>query len=153
MATKRRHSLFPSAGQRRTPKVEIIPMVDVMFLLLVFYILSSLALHKQRGIAVDLPSAQSGTAAADKDEMVLSIKANGEFFVNKEAVTAEALQGVLHRWLLTRPGGLQSAEKTDIVLNVDAQAQHKHVVRAMDELRKEGLTHFVISTQPGAAHG
>ena len=150
MATRRRN-MFP-VGKRRTPKVEIIPMVDVMFLLLVFYILSSLALHKQRGIAVDLPYAQSGVAAAEKEEMVLSIKANGDFFLNKDAVTAEALRGALHRWLLTQPGGLESAEKTDIVLNVDAQAQHKHVVRAMDELRKEGLTHFVISTQSGPAH-
>ena len=69
----RRRKMFPALGKRRSPKVEIIPMVDVMFLLLVFYILSSLALHKQRGIAVDLPQAQSGVAAAEKDEMVLSI--------------------------------------------------------------------------------
>lgn len=153
MATRGRRNLFPPSAKRRTPKVEIIPMVDVMFLLLVFYILSSLALHKQRGIAVDLPLAQSGAAAAEKEEMVLSIKANGDFFLNKDAVTPDALQAALHRWLLTQPGGLQSAEKTDIVLNVDSQAQHKHVVRAMDELRKEGLTHFVISTRPGSVHG
>ena len=58
----------------------------------------------------------------------------------------------LHRWLLTRPGGLDSASTTEILLNVDAEAQHKHVVRAMDELRKEGLTRFVISTQPVRPH-
>lgn len=151
MATKRR-KLFPALGKRRSPKVEIIPMVDVMFLLLVFYILSSLALHKQRGIAVDLPQAQSGVAAAEKEEMVLTIKASGTFFLNKDECQAEALQAALHRWLLTRPGGLDSASTTEIVLNVDAEAQHKHVVRAMDELRKEGLTRFVISTQPVRPH-
>ncbi len=151
MATKRRN-MFPTMGKRRTPKVEIIPMVDVMFLLLVFYILSSLALHKQRGIAVDLPQAASGVAAAEKEEMVVSIKANGTFFLNKEECRSDALQAALHRWLLTQPGGLESAAKTEIVLNVDAEAQHKHVVRAMDELRKEGLTRFVISTQPVRPH-
>lgn len=150
MATRRK--IFPSMGKRRTPKVEIIPMVDVMFLLLVFYILSSLALHKQRGIAVDLPQAQTGAAAAEKEEMVLTIKANGDYFLNKDAVAADSLATALHRWLLTQPGGLESAEKTDIVLNVDGQAQHRHVVRAMDELRKEGLTHFVISTQATRPH-
>jgi biopolymer transport protein ExbD len=78
-------SLFVSRKKKRTPRIEIIPMVDVMFLLLVFYILSTIAMTTERGIPVSLPAAASGQTVA-AEEIVVSINAQGEVYLNQKRV-------------------------------------------------------------------
>ena len=134
--------------KKRTPRIEIIPMVDVMFLLLVFYILSSLALHHQRGIAVSLPMADSGDPGGAEDDFVLTIKPTGEYFLDKKPVPADKLGAALSDWAHAYPGGLDGAKKASVVLNADLKTEHRYVVEAMDELRKLGINNFVISTEP-----
>lgn len=140
--------LFPARRARRTPRIEIIPMVDVMFLLLVFYILSSLALHNQRGIPINLPAAQSGDPAPNPQEIIVTIRPTGEFYLNKERVEADKLGDALGAWAAAFPGGIDAARKLNVILNADLSAQHRHVVLAMDQLRKLGFNNFVISTEP-----
>jgi biopolymer transport protein ExbD len=136
---------------KRTPRIEIIPMVDVMFLLLVFYILSSLALHHQRGIAVSLPMADSSDPGGANEDFVLSISATGDFFLDKTKVPSAKLGDALNQWAHSLPGGVESAKKTSVVLNADLKTEHRYVVQAMDELRKLGINNFVISTEPSRA--
>lgn len=143
--------LFTPRKKRRSPRIEIIPMVDVMFLLLVFYILSSLALHSERGIAVNLPSAASGDPPAPTQELVVTITPTGDYFLNKDKV-ADKLSDALVGWEKSLPGGEEAAQKVNVTLNADLTAQHKYVVAAMDELRKLGISNFTISTSPSKAH-
>lgn len=118
-------------------------MVDVMFLLLVFYILSSLALKHPMGIPVNLPAADSSEQGAQQQPIVLTVKPDGRFYLNKDEVKLSDLGGAIE--LL--PGGLQAARKTNIVLNADLTSQHRYVVAALDELRKLGLNDFLIATE------
>lgn len=135
--------LFPTRQKKRRPRIEIIPMVDVMFLLLVFYILSSLALHHHLGIQVALPSADSSQPAATNQEIILTIKAGGEYYLNQKPVQLPDLSSALS----AMPGGLEGARRTPVMLNADLAVQHRFVVAAMDELRKLGINEFVISTE------
>lgn len=140
--------LFPARKKRRTPRIEIIPMVDVMFLLLVFYILSSLALHNQKGINVNLPPAASGDPAAVTDDFVISVTPDGQFFLNKDKVEEARFSAALQAWATGLPGGIEAAKKVNVIINADSTAQHRYVVEAMDELRKLGVLNFTISTEP-----
>ena len=135
--------LFPTRQKKRMPRIEIIPMVDVMFLLLVFYILSSLAMHHHRGIPVNLPAATSSAAAAANLEIILTVRPTGEYFINQRAVKLSELEEAL----AALPGGLVAARRTNVVLNADLSAQHRYVVEALDELRKLGINDFVIATE------
>jgi biopolymer transport protein ExbD len=135
--------LFPTRQKKRMPRIEIIPMVDVMFLLLVFYILSSLAMHHHRGIPVNLPSAASAESAAPNLEIILTVKPTGEYFLNEKAVSLAELEAALSEL----PGGLAAARRTNVVLNADLSAQHRYVVEALDQLRKLGINDFVIATE------
>lgn len=139
--------LFKGRKRRRSPRIEIIPMVDVMFLLLVFYILSSLALHKDRGIPVSLPAASSGEAGSALEELTLTITAKGEYYLNKDRVELAELGGRLEGL----PGGLESVRKRPLVLNADLAVQHRSVVDAINELRKLGIQDFVIAVEEGQA--
>lgn len=135
--------LFPARKKKRTPRIEIIPMVDVMFLLLVFYILSSLALKHPMGIPVNLPAADTSETAATHQPIVLTVKPDGRYFLNKDVVKLEELESAI----AALPGGLEAARKTNIVLNADLSSQHRYVMAALDELRKLGLNDFLIATE------
>ena len=141
--------LFPQRKRKRSPRIEIIPMVDVMFLLLVFYILSSLALTAQRGIPVQLPQAGSGQpGSAAAQELVVTITPAGEFFLNKEKVDPEKLGEAVTALAGTLPGGLEAVRKGSLTLNADLSVQHRLVVSAMDQLRAVGIENFGIATDP-----
>ncbi len=135
--------LFPTRQKKRSPRIEIIPMVDVMFLLLVFYILSSLAMHQQKGIPVNLPGAATSEGSVPKQDIILTVKPTGEYFINQRPVVLSQLSAALE----ALPGGLNAARHTNVVLNADLSAQHRYVVEALDELRKLGINDFVIATE------
>jgi biopolymer transport protein ExbD len=134
--------------RKRTPRVEIIPMVDVMFLLLVFYILSSLALHTQKGIPVSLPGAASGETASAPEDFVITITRSGDYFLNKIKVPSGGLASALKQWSDSLPGGPDAFKKSNVVLNADMKVEHHYVVEAMDQLRRLGINNFMISTDP-----
>lgn len=135
--------LFPARPKKRAPRIEIIPMVDVMFLLLVFYVLSSLALHHHQGIPVNLPGAVSSESNSPGQEIVLTVRPGGEYFLNQKPVQLGDLEAALE----ALPGGLAQVRRTSVVLNADLSAQHRHVVEALDQLRKLGVNDFVIATE------
>jgi biopolymer transport protein ExbD len=137
--------LFKNKKAKRRPKIEIIPMVDVMFLLLVFYILSSLALHAHHGVPVSLPSANTSQGGETNQELVLTIDEQGGYFVGQDKVEPDKLAGAI-RVYATGHGGLETLSKNSITLNADLRTQHKNVVFAMDQLRQLGLDNFIIAT-------
>jgi biopolymer transport protein ExbD len=139
---------FPQRRRRRSPKIEIIPMVDVMFLLLVFYVLSSLALTQHKGIPVQLPSAQSSESAAQPQMVTVTIDSRGDTFLNTEKVPLEELGKRVETLSQTRPGGIEALRKEGVILSSDQQSQVGLTVKAMDQLRQIGIYNFAISTKP-----
>src|SRR6476620_2410272 len=100
MTFKRRREL------KRT-RIEIIPMIDTMFFLLVFFMLSSLALTKLNGLPVNLP--QSATAPKPPPtELTLTIDGQQNLFVNKIPVTFATLEDTL----VEKAGGANAALST-----------------------------------------
>lgn len=140
-------SLFGERRRRASPRIEIIPMVDVMFLLLVFYILSSLALTQQQGIPVQLPEATTGESIG-RDEVVVSIDREGRFSLNKKAVAAEVLAEEVQALAVDYPGGLEALRQGEVVLQADLEVPHRLVVQAIDELRTIGINRFAIAIDP-----
>lgn len=132
--------------RRRKPKVEIIPMVDVMVLLLVFYILSSVALSHQHAIPVHLPRAATGDGA-QQEEVAVSITADGKFYLNKTEVDPDELGPAVERLARDYPGGMEAIKQGNLVLNADLSTTHRLVVKAMDELRQVGIERFAIATE------
>src|SRR5437879_11638294 len=76
---------------RKKARIEIIPMIDTMFFLLVFFMVATLSMTIQRGLPVNLPS--SASAKADiPDTVSITVTADGAVFVNKEAVSVQELR-------------------------------------------------------------
>ena len=125
-------------------------MVDVMFLLLVFYVLSSLAMSQNKGIQVALPAASTGQASAVPQMVVVTVDSQGQVFLLQEKVEVSELAAKVQQLAASRTGGMESLQKDGIVLNADQTSQMKQTVAVMDQLRQVGVYNFSISTQDGA---
>ena len=73
-------------------RIEIIPMIDTVFFLLVFFMMASLAMNTYRGMPVNLPRAESGQPTRD-DNAAITLARDGQTFLNREPTTPEALGG------------------------------------------------------------
>jgi biopolymer transport protein ExbD len=125
-------------------------MVDVMFLLLVFYVLSSLAMTQSQGIRVALPDAKTAALEEQPQSLVVTINAQGETYLGTEKVEIEQLAARIDALCQTRPGGIEAVRQEGIVLNADQVAQMRQTVGVMDQLRSLGIESFSISTSAGA---
>lgn len=123
----------------RRARIEIIPMIDVIFFLLVFFMVSSLALTKLNSLPVALPKTSSNPHAL-KQDVVLTIKRDGSIFINKAPTTLESLESQLAYEMRDRPQDI-------VVVNADARANYGFVVQVMDRARQIGVRKFALATE------
>jgi biopolymer transport protein ExbD len=123
---------------RRRGRIEIIPMIDVMFFLLATFMLASLTLQNIHSLAVDLPRGRATPLQADR-KVTLTVTRDGDILLNETAVTLEALSAALHPLL--------GSPDTKIVVNADAAAPHGTVVQAMLRAREAGAEHFLFAVK------
>ncbi|GMU57225.1 MAG: hypothetical protein AMXMBFR33_63710 [Candidatus Xenobia bacterium] len=142
--------LFGERRRKRPSRLEIIPMIDVMFLLLVFYILSTAALVHQQAIPVDLPGANTGEAGKEVPEVTVTVTRAGEIYLNKDRVAPGGLAQAVQQMARTHPEGMRGLQEHGVILNADMQVMHKQVVEVMDTLRGLGIVRFAIATD---SHG
>lgn len=130
-----------TAYQHKKAKIEIVPLIDVVFFLLATFVMVSLSMTRNQGMQVALPAASSAAKQADDDKAVtLTVMATGEVFYNKDKVTLAQLPFRLQT--------LKTAQKDPkIILNAAADADFKQVVAVLDEARKIGIAKVGISTE------
>ncbi len=123
--------------RRRRVIINITSLIDVLFLLLIFFMVTSTFLE-QPGMKLELPSAKSAEVS-QVEKLVLYIGAGGEIMFNDRPVTLDDLPGVIEEAVP------QAAEKT-LVLKADKTVQHGTVVTVMDIAKRAGLTKLVVGT-------
>ena len=132
-----------SRGGVKRARIEIIPLIDIIFFLLATFIMVSLSMTKNQGINVPLPTASTAASLGDQKELdkavTLSINAKGEVFYNKEKITIAQLPMRLQT--------LKSSSKDPkVIINGDAGADFKDVVAVLDAARGAGIAKVGINT-------
>lgn len=130
---------FSSPPRARRPAINITPLIDVMFLLLIFFMVTS-SFRTQPGLSVDLPRA----ATAENQEtgqIEVTVQRDGAHFVDGAAVSEGALASALRARLEENP-------ELTIVLRGDARAPYQAVVHALDIARQVGGSRFVLPMMP-----
>jgi len=132
-----------STGTGKRARIEIIPLIDIIFFLLATFIMVSLSMTKNQGVQVALPTAGSAASLGDNQEMekavTLTVTARGELFYNKDKITIAQLPMKLSTLRAT-------SKDPRVILNSDAGADFKHVVAVLDEVRKIGIGKVGINT-------
>ena len=126
------------ARTRRRGRIEIIPMIDVMFFLLATFMLASLSLQNLHSLPVDLPRGQSAPLQA-KTPVTLTVTRAGDILLNETAVTLETLAPTLQAML--------PSPDTNVVIAADSAAPTGTVVQAMLRAREAGAVHFLFAVK------
>jgi biopolymer transport protein ExbD len=128
---------------RRTPRrarIEIIPMIDTVFFLLVFFMMASLAMAVYRGVPVRLPHAATGQAAP-AENVTVTVTQDGQMYLDKEPVAPETLGDRLRARVAGDP-------ELAVVINADADVVHGRVVDVLDQARGAGVSRLAIAIVP-----
>jgi biopolymer transport protein ExbD len=133
-----------SGGGGKKARIEIIPLIDIIFFLLATFIMVSLSMSKNQGVQVALPTANSSASLGDQQEMdkavTLSVNAKGEVFFNKDKINMVQLPMKLQTFKTT-------SKDPKVIINSDSAADWKNVVAVLDEVRKIGIAKVGISTE------
>lgn len=119
--------------------LNITPLIDVLFILIIFFTISSTFLE-QPGIKLELPKARS-SETQKVDKAVLYIDANGDLFFMNQPVTLENLGEKLN-------SAMETNINKSLIISADKNVHHGLVVRVMDIARSNGVAKLVISTTP-----
>ncbi|MGF1539120.1 MAG: ExbD/TolR family protein [Pleurocapsa sp.] len=109
-------------------EINILPMIDVIFSILAFFIISTLFLTRSQGLPVDLPSAQT-SEPKESVQLNITIEADGKMYLDRQPIQLEALKGALTE-------KIQPNSESIVIINADEKVQHGTVVKVMDRLRQ-----------------
>jgi biopolymer transport protein ExbD len=121
------------------PQINVVPMIDVVFALLTFFIMSTLYLTKSEGLPVNLPKAETSKSQS-KAPLVITIDKAGQLALNKQAVTLENLDGQIQNLMKT-------GKEATVVIKADAEVNHGRVIAVMDQVRRINGAKLAIATQ------
>ena len=120
--------------------VDLTPMIDVVFLMLIFFMVST-SFTANNSIKLDLPQSKAQAANKEEKQVVISIKADGQLYVQDERVK----DADLRRRILNITKGDPNMR---VVIRADADAKHKRLVYALDTIRELGMGKVGIATVP-----
>jgi len=126
--------------RRKSPEVDITPLIDVVFLLLIFFMVST-TFDREAQILVELPEATGEEAKHEKLELDITIDASGIFFVNQREVINTEIDTL--KQAISKAIG----DKRDlpVIINADGRTPHQAVMTAMDAASQLGLLRMTFS--------
>ena len=134
-------NLRPGHRSAESVDINLTPLIDVVFLLLIFFMVST-TFDRHAKLKVQLPSAEAKMQQQIKDPVVLSIDAKGKYYINDRQVVntqLDTLKAALQKTVDNNPD-------ITLLLRADGRTPHQSVVRAMDAASQLGLTKLSIAT-------
>lgn len=125
----------------RKARLEIIPLIDIMFFLLASFMLVSLSMTRQRTIDVNLPAATTHTSNLKPDNVSIALTASGTIYLDRDAVTLDTLEALLRKRLESDPA-------LPVFISGDAATPHGAMVALLDHVRRCGVYRVAFRVRP-----
>ncbi|XHR27448.1 MAG: ExbD/TolR family protein [Chthoniobacteraceae bacterium] len=133
---------IPSPRSKRRARIEIIPLIDIVFFLLATFVMVSLSMIKNQGISLNLPTASTAAPQAQEGEAsAISIQADGQIYFDKTPLAPGELEPRL---------AALKAQRADprVVIHGDVKSEFGAAIAVLDAVRKAGIAKVAIQTQP-----
>lgn len=127
-------------GGTKKARIEIIPLIDVIFFLLATFVLFTLSLNKSNGLNVQLPVSATGEPRDPAGSVTVTVTDEGTLAWNKDLVTLDEFLQRLQQFKASDPEGR-------ILINGDERAFFAQAIYVFDEARKAGFTKVFIETR------
>jgi biopolymer transport protein ExbD len=127
-------------------RIEIIPLIDIMFFLLASFMMVSLSQVHMKGIKVTLPTGQSGETQSKRDYISVSVDVNGNPYFDKEEMNYDQLAATLKRVHDENP-------EAKVFVRGDAATVHGNIIRVLDILRSVGFYKIAFEIKSEALKG
>lgn len=131
---------FIDRNDQGDTRIDLTPLVDTVFLLLIFFMLSS-AFVITPGIKVELPKAAYERVFREKKEIRVSITRKNRIYVDRKRVNLKELEKIFRE-------RAKRAPQTMVIIRADSRALHGKVVEVMDLAKSAGLSKLAIATRP-----
>ncbi|MBW4561773.1 MAG: biopolymer transporter ExbD [Mojavia pulchra JT2-VF2] len=122
------------------PQINIVPMIDVIFAILTFFIMSTLFLTRSEGLPVNLPKAATAKQQQIPTKITITIDDKGVVSLNRQPTTVDALTEQVRSLVGANPEAL-------VIINADDKVGHGKVVAVMDRVRQVQGAKLAIATQ------
>ncbi|MCF6210779.1 MAG: biopolymer transporter ExbD [Gammaproteobacteria bacterium] len=130
-----------ASGRKEELDVNITPLIDVVFLLLIFFMVST-TFERESEIEIVLPQAAANVVPADDFALEVTVDAEGTFYVNGKRVINSKIE-TLKKAMQEMAG---EHKEPPIILSADAQTPHQAVITVMDAARQLGFVHLNFAT-------
>ncbi|MEM6502424.1 MAG: biopolymer transporter ExbD [Cyanobacteria bacterium P01_C01_bin.89] len=122
-------------------EINIIPMIDVIFAILTFFIISSLFLSRTEALPVNLPKADQ-SEVQERTRVTVTVEKSGDLSINRRAIALEDLEAGVR-------GLIEDGKQIVVVINADSDVNHGRVIAVMDTLRGiEGAALGIATERP-----
>lgn len=127
--------------ETKQPDLMIIPMIDIMFFLLVFFMISTIYMVEQRSLPVQLPKAAQA-ASENKPSFVVTMKEDGTLWLEEKQLSFDALA-----WQVQMES--RRNKNFSVLLRADERVSYGKVVAVLDLLKRSGAERFALATEKG----
>lgn len=124
-------------------RIEIIPLIDIMFFLLAAFMLVSLSMVNLKGMKVDLPTATTATAESQRDFVNISVDKDGLIYLDQKLVGN-------HELALALAALRDTNAEVRVFISGDQEARHREIIRVLDLVRSAGIQKVAFEIRPPA---
>jgi biopolymer transport protein ExbD len=133
--------LWHDRTENQETRIEIVPLIDVVFCILIFFLLAAVSFSRQQALNLDLPKASTGTPQM-REMLVVSLDELGQVYVEEQLVTRNQLAQALQNYHQFNPNGL-------MVLHASRNVTYNEVIQVLNMLKEVGGDRVALATLPG----
>jgi len=124
---------------QKKARIEMLPLIDIIFLVLVVFIYAMLSMAVHRGLPVDLP--RSTAVEIDQDvRLTITVQADNRIFVDQEEVSMDELASMLRE-------KIREGRDPGVVLVADQSIVYQHLFAVLDRIRQAGIEHISLQAE------
>ncbi len=121
-------------------EINVVPLIDVMFALLTFFIISTLFLSRSEGLPVNLPKATTAKPPQQQTKIAITVNPQGQLSLNRKSIQIDQVKPALTQ-LIT------PAQPAVVVINADEKVEHGQIIAIMDQVRQVEGAKLAIATR------
>jgi len=133
---------FKRDNREEDYSIQLIPLIDVVFFLLAFFMLSTTFVNVNRNLDIELPQSKAGAASEKPVVLEIELGADGKIRLNGEDVTLDAMETLVKQRVRAMRAG-----KRSVVIRADRKTSHGDVVKVMDICKRSGVTEIGVAVR------